>query len=93
LIIVHHLQNAPYRGGAATGGVNTSGDLGFGGRAMMLGAGRTSIGGGRGAACWVRTGAFGLGGRAAAGGRGTPTLGFNGARRWSRPGTGTSESG
>jgi hypothetical protein len=42
-----------HRGGIATCGVSTSGGagFGFGGRATAPGAGRTSIGGGNGAAC------------------------------------------
>lgn len=42
-----------YRSGIAAGGVSTSGGagLGFGGRTAAPGAGRTSIGGGKGAAC------------------------------------------
>jgi hypothetical protein len=42
-----------HRGGFATCGVSTSGGagFGFGGRGAAPGAGRTSIGGGNGAAC------------------------------------------
>jgi hypothetical protein len=40
------------------GGVNTSGGFGLGGRAMPPGTGRTSIGGGNGASCWLITGAL-----------------------------------
>ena len=71
-----------------------SGGRGFAGRATP-GAGRTSIGGGSGAACWLTTGALvlGAGFSGAPGGRGKLTLGFNGARRGPRPGGGTSESG
>ena len=59
------------------GGVSTSGGFGFGGRATTLpGAGRTSIGGGSGAACWLTTGGYGLAGAAATGGRGTAGFGF-----------------
>src|SRR4051812_50140884 len=52
------------------------------------GTGRTSIGGGNGATCWVMTGA--AGGTADAG---AVTLGFGAIRRGSRPGTGTSDTG
>jgi hypothetical protein len=59
------------------GGVSTSGGFGFGGRATTLpGAGRTSIGGGSGAACWLTTGGFRFDGAAAAGGRGTAAFGL-----------------
>ena len=47
------------RGGLATGGVSTSGARGLGCRAT-LGAGRTSIGGGSGATCWLTTGGLGV---------------------------------
>lgn len=60
--------------GFATGGVSTSGGFSFGGRATTLGAGRTSIGGGSGATCWLTTGALVIGG--AAGARGAATFGF-----------------
>lgn len=65
-----------YRAGAAAGGVSTSGGFGFGGRGAPPGTGRTSIGGGSGATCWLITGAFGSGGAAAAGGRGAMSFGF-----------------
>jgi hypothetical protein len=44
----------------AAGGVSTSGGagFGFGGRTTAPGGGRTSIGGGNGAARWLTTGAF-----------------------------------
>jgi len=79
----------PGRYGFATGGVSASGGFGFGGRATTPGAGRTSIGGGKGWTCWLTTGGFVAGGLApgalaaggfgadgAAGGRGAPTFGF-----------------
>ena len=82
--------------GFATGGVRTRGGRGFGGGRTAPGTGRTSIGGGRGATCWLTTGAeafgaAGLGG--VAGGRGTLTVGFGWGRRGSRPGIGIAESG
>src|ERR1700736_4490870 len=75
-------------GGAAAGGVSASGGRGFGGR-MILGVGRTSIGGGSGASCWAAPGAF----DGTSGECGTPILGFDGGRRGSRPDAGISESG
>jgi len=47
-----------YAYGFATGGVSTLGgrSFGFAGVAADPGAGRTSIGGGNGATCWVATG-------------------------------------
>jgi hypothetical protein len=80
----------------ASGGVSTSGGFGLGGRTTPgAGTGRTSIGGGSGATCWLTTGALAPGGGfgGAAGGRGTLILAFGGTRRGSRPGTGTSEGG
>src|ERR1700685_2618963 len=46
--------------GVATGGVSTSGGFGLGGRATA-GAGRTSIAGGKGGACWLTTGPLAAG--------------------------------
>jgi hypothetical protein len=62
------------RYGFGTGGVSTSGGFSFGGRAVTLGAGRTSIGGGSGGTCWLTTGALVTGG--AASGRGPLVFGF-----------------
>jgi len=62
--------------GVAAGGVSTRGGGGFGrgGRAMLgPGAGRTSIGGGSGATCWLTTGGLSPGwgaGSGTEGGRG-----------------------
>src|ERR1700733_6725493 len=73
--------------GVATGGVSTSGGFGLGGRATA-GAGRTSLAGGKGGACWLTTGplAAGLlagGAFTAAGlvGRGALTLGLGASGR------------
>ena len=66
----------PVCGGVVTCGVSRSGGGGFGlgGRAMLgPGAGRTSIGGGSGATCWLTTGGLSPGwgaGSGTAGGRG-----------------------
>jgi hypothetical protein len=73
--------------GVATGGVSTSGGFGLGGRATA-GAGRTSIAGGKGGACWLTTGPLAAGLLAggtftAAGlvGRGALTLGLGASGR------------
>ena len=79
--------------GVATGGVSTSGGFGLGGRATA-GAGRTSIAGGKGGACWLTTGplaagllaagaftAAGLAAGETAGGRGALTLGLGASGR------------
>jgi hypothetical protein len=79
--------------GVATGGVSTSGGFGLGGRATA-GAGRTSIAGGKGGACWLTTGPLAAGLLAGgaftapelaagetAGGRGALTLGLAGSGR------------
>jgi hypothetical protein len=74
--------------GVATGGVSTSGGFGLGGRATA-GAGRTSIAGGKGGACWLTTGPLAAGLLAGgaftagetAGGRGTLTLGLGASGR------------
>src|SRR5579863_1918944 len=73
--------------GVATGGVSTSGARGLGGRATA-GAGRTSIAGGKGGACWLTTGPL-LAGLLAGGaftaaglvGRGALTLGLGASGR------------
>ena len=73
--------------GVATGGVSTSGGFGLGGRANA-GAGRTSIAGGKGGACWLTTGPL-LAGLLAGGaftaaglvGRGALTLGLGAGGR------------
>jgi hypothetical protein len=47
-----------YRNGVAAGGISIKGGFGLGGRTMPPGTGRTSIGGGSGASCWLTTGAL-----------------------------------
>lgn len=79
--------------GPATGGVRTNGGRGLGNGRATPGAGRTSIGGGSGATCWLTMGGGGLDGAGGGSGRGATILGFNGTRRGSRPGIGTSEGG
>ena len=92
-----HVRNAVYCGLVATGGVSTKGGRGLGGAGRIVpGAGRTSIGGGNGATCWLTMGGgaeAALGDATGGSGWGTTTRGFNGIRRGSWPGTGISDSG
>jgi hypothetical protein len=86
-------QTAGYGLGGGGGGVSVSGGRGFGGGRTAPGTGRTSIGGGSGATCWLITGAaaaaLGFGG--ATGGRGATSFGLGGTSRGSRAGVGNSK--